>query len=621
MVNHKTTAMKLPSLHSLYTSAWHTFRRFPVAILLAIISSVLMMQAVEIPYDQQDTRELLWKLVMSGYLGMLLFISISIFAEKKQYSTRQKILLNAVGLVLTGLYFLSIQHTQNELYLIRFSLFSLALHLLISFIPFLSKGEINGFWQYNKTLFIRFLTSALYTGVLYLGLLLALYALENLFLVPISSNTYANLWFALAGIFNTWFFLAGMPEDFSALDARTEYPKGLKIFTQYVLIPLITVYLIILYAYGIRIILLWDWPQGWVSYLIIGFSVAGILSLLLIYPIRYREENKWMNLFSRVFYAALFPLIIILFLAIQRRVSEYGITEPRYFVLLIAFWLFLVALYFLFSKKKNIKLIPISLFVFVVLSSYGPLSAFSVTLASQKSRFEQLLTRNNLLDNGKIQPAKDSISFSDRKQISSIVSTLLSRYGTDPLQPYFNQNLDSLMQLDKDQTAYYSSSRERAVVALMNMPYVSEYALENEAALMTNYYAKADKRAVHDIRGYEYAFTINTDYNETFAKDSCANFEAGNRALSICLERHAGILRIKPGDDANASMAIALYEWAEALKLRADVQQTISSDIFSIQKYNAVLELKILFENLQFSEFNAEQSDLQFSATVLVRWK
>ena len=127
---------------------------------------------------------------------------------------------------------------------------------------------------------------------------------------------------------------------------------------------------------------------GWVSYLVIGFSVGGILSLLLIYPVRNDENNKWILIFSRFFYFALFPLIILLFLAIKRRISDYGITEQRYFILSTCPLAFIYCCLFSFSKTKNIKHIPVSLCILTLAVSFGPWGAFHVSLTSQENRLE-----------------------------------------------------------------------------------------------------------------------------------------------------------------------------------------------------------------------------------------
>ncbi|MEQ9210375.1 MAG: DUF4153 domain-containing protein, partial [Pseudomonadales bacterium] len=126
--------------------------------------------------------------------------------------------------------------------------------------------------------------SALYSATVYLGLMLALFALDNLFQVDIEEKRYAELFFFMAGVFNTWFFVAGLPADYAKLDEEVTYPKGLRTFILYVLIPLIGLYFLILYSYSVKIIVGWNWPSGIIVYMIIAVEVLGILAMLLAYP-------------------------------------------------------------------------------------------------------------------------------------------------------------------------------------------------------------------------------------------------------------------------------------------------------------------------------------------------
>ena len=161
-------------------------------------------------------------------------------------------------------------------------------------------------------MFIRFLTATLYSGVLFGGLALAIFAVDQLFDVRIDEDNYARLWVLIATVFNTWFFLSDLTEDLDALDQSLDYPNGLRLFTQFVLLPLVTIYLSILYVYMFKIILSSNWPKGWVSYLVIGFSTAGILALLLVWPLQSNDRFKWIKAYVKYFFMALFPLILML---------------------------------------------------------------------------------------------------------------------------------------------------------------------------------------------------------------------------------------------------------------------------------------------------------------------
>jgi hypothetical protein len=464
--------MKFPSLTSLSRSAGRTFLRFPLAIPLAIAGTVAFIVLIERNGQGDDNTTRFTNIIISCYLGMLLSIAVKIWTERQAWAGGKTLALQGSVLLLSVLYYFMMPDHFEQQIIIRWVLYALGLHWLIAVIGFMGSSRINGFWQYNKKLFLRILTSMLYTAVLGIGLQLALLAIDNLFNAGLSYKCYMYTWLILTGIFNTWFFLDGFPADYEEPAVINDYPRGLKIFTQYVLLPILTVYMLILYAYLFKIVFTAHWPSGWVAYLVLCFSVAGILALLLIYPLRNDEGNKWINGYSRFFYFALFPLLVLLGFAIYKRVKAYGITELRYFVLLLAAWLLCIAVYFLRSRKKNIQLIPLSLCLIAFLSSFGPWGVFNVSRVSQQSRLKSILTKYGLLKDGMVTDARVTVAFKDRQEISSITTYIVETHGYHPLQPMFRQNLDSLMRKD---LLLRSGGQAEAVLGLMHLSYTSRY--------------------------------------------------------------------------------------------------------------------------------------------------
>ena len=104
---------------------------------------------------------------------------------------------------------------------------------------------------------------------------------------------------------------------------------------------------ITLYLYAGKILLAASWPKGGVAGYIIGFCGAGIATYVLVTPRRGREEFPLVRFFERVFWPLLVPLAALQFLAVWRRVSEYGLTESRYLGLVLSVWMVGVALYYL----------------------------------------------------------------------------------------------------------------------------------------------------------------------------------------------------------------------------------------------------------------------------------
>ncbi|MCE9540753.1 MAG: DUF4153 domain-containing protein [Bacteroidetes bacterium] len=501
---------KLPSLQSFSTESISAIKRFPLSLLSSVIASAIAIYLMHSDYEKLNYVNYLWKVIMCCYLGLNLFLATELYSESKGQSGFKRLLIQVLALTLIVCYYFVLPDFKDFGLedTARFVLFVVGLHLLVSFAPFINVRHTNAFWQYNKSLFIRFLTSGLYTGVLYLGLALALLAIDKLFKVEINSKYYADLWWFLAGIFNTWFFLAGVPKQTQALEGIIDYPKGLKVFTQFVLLPLVTIYLFILYAYGAKIAIAMELPRGWVSYLVIGFSIAGILSLLLIWPIKDREENSWIKIVDRWFYIALYPLIILLGLAVFKRVSQYGITENRYFILVIALWLLIVASYFLLSKNKNIKVIPVSLCIIAFLSSFGPWGAFSVSERSQIRRLGKLIAAEKILIDSRIKKASPVLKGERAEKISSIISYLDKTHGFNGIKPWFSQDLDSIF-VSKDTTGSNYINKNEIVLELMGVENYVSYSREGGRDFYIH--SHYDQTTIN-VKGFDYYNEFNV-YN------------------------------------------------------------------------------------------------------------
>jgi len=544
--------IKLPSVQTVAGQLITTLKRFPLTILCGIMGAVMLSLITRNNwwYYNHDTNVLLYtKIAMCAELGLCLFLAAALFCESKGYDIGIKIAINAFAAVLLVVYFFTIrryEHFRTES-LTRYSLYVIATHLLVAFAAFTGKGQVNGFWQFNRALFLRFLLSFLYTVVLYGGISLAMWLLDDLLHVTIHSHYYAYMWYLMMGLFNTVFFLAGVPKNINELDSDPTYLKGLKGFTQFVLLPLVTGYMLILYAYSLRIMIIGNLPKGYVSYLVLTFSGIGILSLLLIYPIRNHDDNKWIKTFSRWFYWALFPLVVLLSVSIYHRVHEYGTTADRYFIIVLAIWLVCMAAYFLFSNKENIKVIPVSLFTIAILSSFGPWSAFSISANSQVNQLNNILVKNKIMVNNKIDTnAARMTTDSVRYRAEEIIRYLVETGQADKLQPYLKLSIDSL-DGQYNYSRYYDAYSESQVIAgcmgfnsYWSTAYSNSY-LSNAQTITFNRATTtgngSDNPSV-DVRGFDYYSQFDTYYrynvkNLMDTVQGISNYRAGKDTVSI----------------------------------------------------------------------------------------
>lgn len=487
--------VKLPSISQAFDDARRTFVRFPFVVLDAIVGTACALILTD--HEGPPEPTILFQVVFAAVFCFPLLTGLAITAEKKKWSSLVSLGAQLAAVALAVLYSLYVPKElmgAPNIHVIRLVMLTTGWVLFAFAVPYFRHENELGYWNYCETLVMRVVTAYLYTVVLWAGLAIALAALDNLFGVYIPGKRYGELWVLINGVFSTWFFLAGVPEDLATLDAGQEYPKGLKVFSQYILFPLVLIYLVILYAYLGKILLAWDWPQGWVSKLILGFIGTGLSSLLLLHPIRERTENIWIRTASRWFYVIIIPLIIMLFFAVWRRVSEYGFTEGRYLAIAVGLWLCIIVPYFIISKKKKILFIPTSLCVATFVVSFGPWGAFAVSENSQITRLKELLTKNHILVDGRVQSKHDSVQFEATKQISSIIFYLSDIHGFDAIQPWFGESLKS------DSARKGSTYKDPAVVAkLMGIEYVRVWQASSGGTLTL----MADRDGVLAIDGYD----------------------------------------------------------------------------------------------------------------------
>ena len=129
---------------------------------------------------------------------------------------------------------------------------------------------------------------------------------------------------------------------------------------------------------------------------------VGAATLLLGYPSR-ETGGALVRLFWRcwVWLAAL-P-VVLLFVAVSRRIADYGLTEERYLIVLIGVWaLLLAAIRVVRGGDFDLRLLPGVLALLLLVASLGPGGAIGLSVMSQKAELASILAAKNMLADGKI---------------------------------------------------------------------------------------------------------------------------------------------------------------------------------------------------------------------------
>lgn len=535
--------MKLPSIQFLTQTNIKTTQRFPMVCLSALAATMLSIVMIE--YDFYDTL-LYVNYLLIFILSTVLFINVDLYKECFLQNQPKKtfILYSLAGLFLVGIYFSfpSAATNYNEhIPYIRYTIFAIIFHLGVAVIPFLKNHQTYEFWNYNKTLFLRIFTGFIYTHFITIGLSLALVAIDMLFNINIHGELYTEIYIVTFGLFHTLFFLSGIPENITENSSNTTPPKSLKILSQYILLPLLCIYLAILYSYTAKILISGIWPKGIVTSLIIGLAIISFFYVLFVYPYSKQKENSWMLLFNKILYIALGLLTFMLFTAIFMRVHSYGITIQRYTIICFGIWIIINCAY-LTIKPNHIQFIPTSLALILLVCSFGPWSIFSVSERSQVNRLETILTNNHILINDKIQNEvkwfyndqkehkenEHLISSKDSEEIRSIVNYLDDYHGFEKIQPWFKNDLSNIIKTEKQRKNHYVNEAEVYLTAMG----ISLYSFDINPA--TNFSYNARKQNFINVKDYNYCFPSINIHNEqqtlTFDKEKI-HFRIKNNQL------------------------------------------------------------------------------------------
>ncbi|WP_300409339.1 DUF4153 domain-containing protein [Lagierella sp.] len=397
-----------------------TFIRFPITCVLGLILGLLLCFIVDdVPYQQ-----VIAPYAVTLFVSIFIFIFIELLNEtlQVQFSSKlYRIFTYGLGLLFAFVIYSIMGRYWNDIspriviYFFGFVLFFISLSLYIEKI-----GNPEGHEFYVYRILRGLFVSSFLSFITFLGLSLVLFSITSLFGFVFMGNYILKAFVLTMGTLNLWLFLNNFPRAF-VYEEWLE-PTIAKKILKNILIPIEIVMSLILYAYFIQILIKAVLPLRIISYLAI---VYGILASVIIF-FSYREKVASNLLISYYFPISSLPLLGLMFYTMANRIIEYGLTENRYYVILIGLFLTFFMLYNILGRKKhNIFTLKI-LSLLILISTLGPLSSYNLSLYSQKNRLSSILTKNNVnMSTGKLNLSK--IKGKDRRNISSIVSYFSQR--------------------------------------------------------------------------------------------------------------------------------------------------------------------------------------------------
>ena len=277
----------------------------------------------------------------------------------------------------------------------------IALLVLLGF-PFEKNNQ--GFTYRNFTnLFHLGLATAVW--LLVFGLVAAiLFTITTLFNVEFSNSFYDHFYTSLGIFTQPLFFLV-----FQQRQVKSEMTLNriFEILVNFVLAPALMIFTVLLYAYVVQIIFEGVLPKGMLANITLPYLLGG----LGVYALRsICAKARWETFFKFYPYLAIVP-IVLLWLAIDRRISAYAWTEQRIYLVALATAITIAYAILIVPKARQYRLIS-GVVMVAIFAMTWIVKPQEIAYQSQTVRFEQLLKKLNLSDgSGKI---RDDVDFVER---------------------------------------------------------------------------------------------------------------------------------------------------------------------------------------------------------------
>jgi hypothetical protein len=497
-------------IKKLLIGLYASIRRFPATLCFSAATAIMLIIINELePTAGQANLDILRRIAMVLALGIPLSLCIThMFERKEGMRPAARILASLAGAAALVLYYFFLLPDFKMVPVTRYIAFSTALYITFVLLPYFYKRE--NFELYIMKLFIRFWITALYSGVLFAGMAAILFTIDKLLQIKVDEKMYLYVWFLIAGVFAPAFFLGGIPAFTQRLE-KDDYSKLLRILLLYIIMPLITVYTVILYIYFAKAIITLEWPQGLVAHLVLWYSVISAAVIFLTSPLT--EANKWVRTFIFWFIKLILPVLVIMFISIGIRINAYGITENRYFVVLLGLWVTGVMIYLNLTKSRRNIVMPISLAIIALLSVSGPWSAYSVSKLSQSIRFENILDRNDMISNNMVFKPSAEIAENDRNEISEILMYFSNNHNLSDLK-----YLPAEFKLENMEATFGFPLHQRGYQPEDGFFSFNINSMNNEAV---------------DIKGYDYLFDFRNNYQKKSMKAGNLEIQYTNQEAEI----------------------------------------------------------------------------------------
>ena len=439
------------SLHNLWQSLRRVVLRFPVAVCLLTALTALISYMV----IAESVKSVTWLPCMLIFLsgGIPVSLAVSLWGEE-QKSQHLRWWAESIALALWGGYSILLFYTNlfpdKELpaFYIGNAAWGTAIILFALLGSFHKEQDDLKAWHFICSSAGALLISGIVSWLMIGGAEGLVAGTGALFDFKPSEKLMVILMVLGSVMLFGMLFMALLPQGERKHNTSADMPSLLRKVVSWLLLPLLGCYIVVLYAYGISILVHWELPKGLLSALVSCVMIGYVLCFVLLYPEVTKRDTWQSRLLTRWLPVIILPLLVLMTVGIVRRVVDYGITAPRLYVLTMLLWFYAICIVMLVAKRKRFHWIIWSFAALFLLTSGQPLNYYRISRPILTAKIDRIVADKQLQLPLHIYGLKDNSALTE-SEANSLRDDLLymrNNYGDD----YANRWLDSSCYGSKD---------------------------------------------------------------------------------------------------------------------------------------------------------------------------
>lgn len=371
------------------------WKRFPATICFTVVLTAYLLFLT-----WTDTKEISerFRFVFGYYLSVGSFLSLTLSLWNEEMTDKRRIrITNAIAhllLVADSLYlfFMPDERFGLEIGLAHAAILT-TLGLSLFLLPFFREKDDIPSWNFTSRL-IGYAAITTFIGLLMMGGLSLLTAsLTALFGIHVSSDVILSLWILCNQLLSTLLFLGLVPAGKRKHDSTTYTSTFLNKVIRYLLLPLLGCYLVVLYGYAAKILVEMQLPDGWISKLVTALMFGCLCVETGFYPSIKQDGQPFEKRVARWLPVLILPMLVLMSIAVGRRISDYGITVSRLYLLALNIWFYVVCIGLFANRARRIHWIPISFAALFLAVSVLPVNFVSLTREAIRKEINTLITK------------------------------------------------------------------------------------------------------------------------------------------------------------------------------------------------------------------------------------